>query len=162
LGSAGPRFGEQGEEKTHDALLVSHVLGGGRHPPARPLPLLRLEAERGRQRLEAEEQIVGGQAGRAQPRDHRAAHRGVPDPRERLEQRRVARRVRLLSEMLDDRGEQWMDAGIALFVDPGEAGEQGFGQVSIRSAALPARRSGRRQSCEPIEQRRVGSHEDSQ
>jgi hypothetical protein len=141
------------------------VLGGGvGHPLARPLPLLRLEAERGRQRLETEEQIVGGQAGRAQPRDHRAAHGGVPDPRERLEQRRVARRVRLLPEMLDDRGEQWMDARVALVVHAGEPGEQRVA-CEVGHALEQGHQLGdgdRRQSREPIEQRRVGGHEQSQ
>ena len=108
-GEGGPGIGErarpglgetaQSQEQADEALLDElRVLGGGiRHPLAGPVPLLRLKSERGRQGPEAQEQVVGRQARRAQPRDHRAAHGGIPDSGERLDQRRVARRVRALS-----------------------------------------------------------------
>ena len=95
------------EQQPHQALLHElRVLGGRvRHPLAGPLALLGLEAERRRQRLQAQQQVVGGEAGGPQPGHDRAPHRRVPDPGQRLQQGRVARPVRSLFEMLENEPE---------------------------------------------------------
>jgi len=160
---AGLREPPERQQQSYQALLdEGRVLGGGiGHPLSRPLAALGLQAEGRRQRFEAQEEIVGGQPLRAQARDDRPAHRRVPHPRQGLEERRVARRLGLLSQVLHHRGHERVNGRLAVLVHARQAGQERIASGLLHALQqlheLPHRYG--RQTREALEEGGVARHD---